>query len=288
MSKEKDVDPKYFPMLQEPLNSNKNVTTENQTTENQTTENQTLGELQISNPFKQTNQEQSNQDQSYTTPIHWNASVFQKPTDNEKQIILTPEQLKQIEEENKKRKEAEEKEAAEKKKKLDELEQNMICNSGDREISYVTRGAIMRCSKGSHRRRLDILVDHGFEFEENMQYEHPYPLMTEDDWILETNDWANANIKKFGICHSTLSKPNTNVIHLVSEEGPAIEGPECDLQIVHCWYKTQKDASLCDKPLLTEESFLFCKHCGMITFESNGSDYEGEQDLPTFKNTDDK
>lgn len=156
----------------------------------------------------------------------------------------------------------------------DEGGQVLVQNTSDSDTPYVVRGALLRCSCGTHKRRLDLRKDHGMVFTD--EDGNMFPMATTADCLLETEDEANANIKYFGICKNTLNPPTTDNIYLVGENGEGrIKGPKCDLSIdkEKGWQRIKEDAKLNESNLLTMDSILICRRCALVEIETNGMEY---------------
>ena len=143
---------------------------------------------------------------------------------------------------------------------------------------YVVRGATLKCSCGSHERKLDMLKDHAV-------YVEGFPMVHELDKELEEN------IKYFGVCSSgspVLKSENVKLVKIVyDEEGNPIEqvvkGTKCIPHIIGNWRDTKEDVRIVDNGdkdgfdkfrnaedenkgyrAVTTKSFLICRHGGII------------------------
>ena len=145
------------------------------------------------------------------------------------------------------------------------------------EVSYVTRGAQLKCSLGSHIRRLNIDKDHGWIIEhEKEDYKHPIAI--ESDCV------ENKNVFPFGVCKS--ASPiitNNSKITLITydengKENGTVEGHPCLIELISKeWIDTKKDVYLKEN-VVTTNSCLVCMHSGIIEVVSSGLEYEGELD----------
>lgn len=122
--------------------------------------------------------------------------------------------------------------------------------------SYIVRGAKMRCSCGSHPRRINLPVSHG-------SYVEDKPMMNEADSRLLVN------IEDFGICNSP-ANPNNAIIYLIAEDKSTISGKKCCPVILSNWINTQEKTKVEGKAALTTQSQLICALGGIIGFTSDG------------------
>lgn len=72
-----------------------------------------------------------------------------------------------------------------------EMQLQALCRGETEECRYLVRGAVLRCSCGSHSRKLNLPMSHGIYIGEN-------PMVNELD--CEVGD--NANITAFGVCNA--------------------------------------------------------------------------------------
>ena len=157
---------------------------------------------------------------------------------------------------------------------------------------YVVRGATLKCSCGSHERKLDMLKDHAV-------YVEGFPMVHELDKELEEN------IKYFGVCSSgspVLKSENVKLVKIVyDEEGNPIEqvvkGTKCIPHIIGNWRDAKEDVRIVDNGdkdgfdkfrnaedenkgyrAVTTKSFLICRHGGIIEpLDSGQVMIEGEE-----------
>ena len=172
---------------------------------------------------------------------------------------------------------------------------------------YVTRGALMQCSKGSHCRRLNLTNGHGFEISIEGRKDDSGALMNEagkrHPFVLDTDvivategmsDTAQQNISWFGVCsdpkykgESITLKPDTSRGEPKNKDN--VTGTKCRPVISGEWEEVKDNVKVTGPngtgKLLTTDSFLMCDACGgRISFvsidneKSDGTDYWDEQD----------
>ena len=155
-------------------------------------------------------------------------------------------------------------------KEKGESESVNVINSENKEEKYITRGAVLKCPYGSHTRRLNLLEDHGFRFE-NSDGDDVHPFISEFDCREE-------NIRYFGICNCS-TPPDTETVYLVDQNGEGrITGKCCRLEIKQGkWQQTKEDATLADHNIVMQSSYLIC-NCGQckIQIETDGWEYMDE------------
>ena len=100
---------------------------------------------------------------------------------------------------------------------------------------YLVRGALLRCSKGSHPRRLNLPTSHGV-------YSKEHPIIRKDDYKEE-------NISHFGVCQS--STPPEGCIPNITGEWSTVNGQA-----------------------VTMDSYLVCNCMGTIEPLTSGQEYE--------------
>lgn len=181
---------------------------------------------------------------------------------------------------------------------LDSLE---LEDTQELEFPYLVRGARLKCSCGTHKRKLNLPLCHGV-------YVAGQPAIQEED--CQVGD--DQNIATFGICESDghpLKKPwwvklgsvlfngigtylraeESNKIILQTEDGKNVKGYACNPCIVGTWkdvHATQKIArndtdgtAECDRlSAVTLESFLVCAYGGLIQPLESGQDEESPTD----------
>lgn len=157
---------------------------------------------------------------------------------------------------------------------------------------YVVRGATLKCTCGSHERKLDMLKDHAV-------YVESFPMVHELDKELEEN------IKYFGVCSSGSPLLNSESLKLVKisydEEGneikQTVKGTKCQPYIIGNWRDTKENVRIVDNGdkdgfdkfrepedenkgyrAVTTKSFLICRHGGIIEpLDSGQVMIEGEE-----------
>ncbi len=158
---------------------------------------------------------------------------------------------------------------------------------------YLVMGAVLRCSCGSHARRLNLPLDHGV-------YMRGLPMIHEEDCLAG----EGCNITAFGVCSSEGHPANVpfwekicgkyiedaelrdtagHKILLQVEDGRNVRGYPCIPCIAGCWrdvnrtYKIVRNntAGLREEDKLsavTTGSFLVCAYGGLIEPVSSGQD----------------
>ncbi len=122
---------------------------------------------------------------------------------------------------------------------------------------YVVRGASMRCSCGSHKRKINLPASHG-------AFVKTKPMMNEDDY-------KSVNVPSFGVCSSS-ANPSSAKVYLVAENGGQVEGKPCKPMLMQPWMNTMEKTRVENKPALTTSSCHMCMYKGSITFESSGQE----------------
>lgn len=167
-----------------------------------------------------------------------------------------------------------EEERAEKKKEHDECLKERGEARGE---YYVTRGAELRCTCGSHMRRLDVNEDGGYRLIEET---YLYPYVECSQCVAGEEN----NIKNFGICSGSIKSDTITLVKDPNVKGGGsknrITGKGCVPEILgKVWFDTKKDASLeKGEELVIEKSFLACKYGGFIEIYTSGEEYAGELD----------
>lgn len=160
-------------------------------------------------------------------------------------------------------------------------------------ISYLTRGALLQCSYGTHPRRVNLVRDHGWGIDTETEgdgKEHPF-MHTGDILVGDETMPAGQeqNISWFGICNSE-SKPDTETITLVNygEEDAedkssrgTCNGKKCKPEIFEQWLDGKATVTVKEgveyHPIMTN-SCLVCAHLGEIRPVSSGLEYDGSKD----------
>lgn len=167
-----------------------------------------------------------------------------------------------------------------------------LCNGETEECMYLVRGAVLRCSCGSHRRKLNLPASHGIYIGEN-------PIVDEQDCVVGDD----ANITAFGVC-SAEGNPNqksfgrqlldgvlsalplvgeaiffrddSKKILLVGENGKNVKGYPCTPCIVSTWQNVYEENLIAsqteESKTLTEQSFLVCAYGGLIEPVTSGQE----------------
>jgi hypothetical protein len=126
--------------------------------------------------------------------------------------------------------------------------------------NYIVRGAEMKCTKGTHKRKINLPLGHG-------AYVNGYPLMNKKDKV------QNKNIKYFGICKHGCHEGED--IYLIGENGKQLPpGKKCCVKILGDWMKTKDDILIEGEPALTVDSKIICKYGGTISFVTDGQNDE--------------
>lgn len=128
---------------------------------------------------------------------------------------------------------------------------------------YVVRGATLTCTKGCHKKKLELPEDHGVYTKDGL------PMMHAKDYKVGVNIPENS----FGICSGEC--PGEDMT-MVDEDGETIIGPPC-LPIIRQRWKEPHDTVYIDQngvkyPALTTESFLVCTYGGIIEVEKSGQE----------------
>lgn len=157
----------------------------------------------------------------------------------------------------------------------------MAGNGGSDDEEYLVRGAKLKCTLGSHPRRLNLPTDHGVQIDTEDKYRHPFIHE------MDCKFGPGANIDYFGVC-SAMPKngPTSIVLKAVDENGEltggVIQGGKCAAVFApQKWQDTKKDVCLggtYGNNVVTTKSCLMCTLGGMVTPVTSGVEYKGEQD----------
>ncbi len=159
--------------------------------------------------------------------------------------------------------------------------------------AYLVRGATLKCSCGSHERKLNVLKDHGV-------YIKGKPMIHELDMENEKN------ITYFGVCDSDSKYLDTESVTLEldvkDENGEVVDtkkvtGSRCEPYILCEWMDTKDDVRIVDNgdkdpedklkdgndvtkghPVVTMNSFLVCRHGGIIEPLTSGQELEEDDE----------
>lgn len=174
---------------------------------------------------------------------------------------------------------------------------------------YVTRGALLQCSKGTHCRRLNLIHGHGIEISIEGRTDDAgapmseagkrHPFMLDTDVIVATKDMSatvQQNISWFGVCREPKYKGESITLHpdtaLGEPKNKEVTGTRCH-PVIHGTWESVKESVEVQGPngtgrLLTTDSYIMCDACGgRISFvqkdgePSDGTDYWDEQDGTT-------
>lgn len=143
---------------------------------------------------------------------------------------------------------------------------------------YICRGAELRCTCGSHMRRLDMNEDDGYRQLVNDGYIHPF-VGYKQCVAGEEN-----NIKNFGICTGSIKSDEITLIKDSSRKGGGkdnrINGKRCVPKLLgDVWFDTKNNTYLSGAgEQVTQKSFLACKYGGFIEIDTFGYEYSGEND----------
>ncbi len=159
---------------------------------------------------------------------------------------------------------------------LDKIDVEAYMEMMEEELSsaYLVRGALLKCSCGSHERKLNVLKDHGVYVKEK-------PLIHQLDKEKEKN------ITYFGVCNSDSEYLDTEEVSLEldikDENGEVVDtenvkGKRCEPYIMREWMDTKKKVRIVDNgdkdpddklkdgnetdkgyPAVTMNSFLVCR-----------------------------
>lgn len=176
------------------------------------------------------------------------------------------------------------------------------------ETYYLTRGALLVCEHGTHKRRLNLKNDHGVILFLDDEYRRP--LVDETDCVFGEDE----NIGYFGICQSKCfcGEKEEIILKKYVEEGEEepedssiITGTKCVAQLENTWRNVKMNALVEDssveisrvrasnrdykwedlknsgyRNLVTTDSYIYCS-CGKgrIFPVTSGIEYTGEKDV---------
>lgn len=163
------------------------------------------------------------------------------------------------------------------KEKQKEHEESLKERGRTGEEWYVTRGAELRCTCGSHMRRLDVNEDDGYRYVTS-EYIYPY--------IGNTQCFAGEenNIKNFGICNGCRQGETITLIKDPESDAKGkknrVTGVGCVPELLgNVWFDTKSDATMGNsEELVIQKSFLACKYGGFIEIDTSGIEYMGQKD----------
>lgn len=146
--------------------------------------------------------------------------------------------------------------------------------------SILTRGALLRCSCGTHCRRLNLPQSYGVYIDGDKKHPkvHANNCMVGDD----------KNISYYGVCKSKNgpeTKENINLEPYVWPDGTKtseskVSGNRCMPKIMKMWFDTVSDEQILDLDDaetyegLSMKSFLVCKYGGIITAYESGQEFD--------------
>lgn len=138
-----------------------------------------------------------------------------------------------------------------------------------KKLAYVVRGALMMCSLGTHNRRINLPISHGV-------YINQKPIMLKSDYKTEMTSGLNNNIPYFGIC--TKADPKNQVTITLADQNTKLPiiGVKCTPMCVLHWIDCKKDVFVKEN-VLTIKSKLYCLSGGVISFLTDGQEYEEER-----------
>lgn len=138
---------------------------------------------------------------------------------------------------------------------------------------YLVRGAQLRCSCGSNSRKLNLSPCHGVYFK-------AHPLAHQMD--CKQGETDEDNITWFGICDK--DDLDTKKIVVVDDNGKNQTGLMCKPEIIGNWKNTYNKAQIAGNHVpgeeyelydaLTMDSYLICRHGGIITPVDSGQERE--------------
>ncbi len=158
---------------------------------------------------------------------------------------------------------------------------------------YLVRGAMLKCTCGSHCRRLNLPESHNY-------YKEGRPLMNREDSIPgskeicegSSNEKNRINIPYFGVCSS--NKTEEEVIFLkkdiecdpygnvmpekerniwTTDSNKNVKGPKCNPLIMSTWLCADENCMIDGCPAIREDSFLVCAYGGIIEVINSGQQY---------------
>lgn len=144
---------------------------------------------------------------------------------------------------------------------------------------FLTRGAKLSCDCGSHKRRLNLVTDHGSRMDKE-EAETLHPFVHAGD----ISCGEGKNITPFGVCQGKNPPPSPTVtFKKYCEDGGTtdalVQGKQCVPTIVDGWNDVQEDDLLGgENGKVKTYSYLQCAYGGIIKVESSGQEYKGELD----------
>ena len=149
-------------------------------------------------------------------------------------------------------------------------------NENKKNPAYLVRGAELMCSQGSNKRMMNLSPCHGV-------YIKTHAVVHELDCIQGDEE----NITWFGIC-TPGEELETEQIQLIGDDGKTCHGKKCKPHILGTWMESYDQTKIVDNGnklpkedgeiegcnTLTMDSFLVCKHGGIIMPINSGQDRE--------------
>ena len=149
-------------------------------------------------------------------------------------------------------------------------------NENKKNPAYLVRGAELMCSQGSNKRMMNLSPCHGV-------YIKAHAVVHELDCIQGDEE----NITWFGIC-TPGEELETEQIQLIGDDGKKCHGKKCKPHILGTWLESYDQTKIVDNGnklpkedgeiegcnTLTMDSFLVCKHGGIIMPINSGQDRE--------------
>lgn len=172
---------------------------------------------------------------------------------------------------------------------------------------YLVRGAMLRCTCGSHYRRLNLPQSHNY-------YKEGRPLMNELDSIPGTKDKCESafknrlNVPYFGVCTGGNSPGETILLkadktrdhegkvvndgtekkksgkkdgnfkekfmYYAVERDENVKGPVCMAKIMSTWLCPDEKCQVDGRAAIRTDSFLVCEYGGIIEVVNSGQKYE--------------
>lgn len=149
-------------------------------------------------------------------------------------------------------------------------------NENKKNPAYLVRGAELMCSQGSNKRMMNLSPCHGV-------YIKVHAVVHELDCIQGDEE----NITWFGVC-TPGEGLETEQIELTGDDGKKCHGKKCKPHIIGTWLESYDQTKIVDNGnklpkedgeiegcnTLTMDSFLVCKHGGIIMPINSGQDRE--------------
>lgn len=149
-------------------------------------------------------------------------------------------------------------------------------NENKKNPAYLVRGAELMCSQGSNKRMMNLSPCHGV-------YIKVHAVVHELDCIQGDEE----NITWFGVC-TPGEGLETEQIQLTGDDGKKCHGKKCKPHIIGTWLESYDQTKIVDNGnklpkedgeiegcnTLTMDSFLVCKHGGIIMPINSGQDRE--------------